>query len=69
MQITETIKRECCERRDLRPYKGACAHPGDDGEARAMLFFCIHCGQAWEAKQEILPTECDMKKTMARIAI
>lgn len=35
MKVTETIERNCCEMRDLKPYLGFAKN----------LRFCIHCGK------------------------
>jgi hypothetical protein len=39
MKITETIERNCCEQKDLKPYLGNKA---------LKLLYCVHCGQLWE---------------------
>ena len=52
MKITETIKRECCQKQDLRPYNGVELLP--DEPAR-YLFFCVHCGQVWVSEKPHLP--------------
>lgn len=43
MKIKETIERECCQRDDRKPYRGAQNQHG-------KYFFCVHCGQIWEPK-------------------
>lgn len=42
MLIKETIERECCESRDLSPYRGMlrAARP-------ESVSFCRHCGELW----------------------
>jgi hypothetical protein len=40
MKVTETITRECCHPKDLRPVEGA------DMIGREPQFkFCVHCGR------------------------
>ena len=40
MKITETIKRECCDKtNDLKPYLG---------DPKNKIMFCIFCGQLWK---------------------
>lgn len=40
MKIIETIERECCELRDLEPYRGCIRDISD-------IRFCKHCGELW----------------------
>lgn len=42
MKITETITRECCEPKDMVKYHGRLASDYSD------LYFCKHCGEAWQ---------------------
>lgn len=37
MKIKETIERDCCEPKDLKPYKG--------GGSAIIKVFCQYCGQ------------------------
>lgn len=39
MKVTETIERECCQRKDLKPVAGTPKF-GSDPE----FVFCVHCG-------------------------
>ena len=39
MKIKETIERECCEWKDLRPVQGC-----DKIGTQLEIMFCIHCG-------------------------
>lgn len=41
IKITETMERDCCERVDLKEYKGR------DNRIHEKLYFCKHCGQYW----------------------
>ena len=43
MKIWETIERQCCQRSDLKLYKG-CIKPEF---VRFRPRFCHHCGQVW----------------------
>lgn len=43
LKIKETITRDCCQRVDLKKYRG---HRKDDSRL-LNLQFCIHCGQLW----------------------
>ncbi len=43
MKITETITRDCCEQKDLRPVEG-CRKFGMHPEFK----FCVHCGARHE---------------------
>lgn len=53
MKITETIERECCAPKDLKPYKGKLfVESLSAGMTSKRLSFCVHCGQIWvEARQ------------------
>jgi hypothetical protein len=42
MKIKETIERECCERKDLKP---TIAY-------NKKWQFCVHCGQLWRWDRE-----------------
>lgn len=44
MKITETINRDCCQQRDLRPVEGTKRIHGHD-----EFMFCVHCGRYHEA--------------------
>jgi len=69
MKITETITRECCRRRDLRPYSGARKTPIPDHEG-PHLFFCAHCGQVWQSEHDVIPPATEnIAKIMTRITL
>lgn len=40
MKVTETVQRECCQPRDLKPVEGT-PRRGRDAE----YVFCVHCGK------------------------
>ncbi len=44
MEITETIKRTCCQRKDLKPVEGAATL----GQRLPEFMFCSHCGHYQE---------------------
>lgn len=44
MNVTETITRDCCWAKDLRPYLGTLSIKADENVLRRMRF-CVHCGQ------------------------
>ena len=46
MKITETIERDCCEFKDLKPYKGYVLSE-ENGKPRKLMF-CQYCGQLWQ---------------------
>ena len=43
MKITETIERECCQQKDMRPYRGKLSPLLKVNKP----LFCVHCGQVW----------------------
>jgi hypothetical protein len=44
MKITETITRDCCNKRtDLKKYNGGLGNEIKNHQFR----FCVHCGQIW----------------------
>ena len=43
MKITETVTRDCCQSKDLKPVEGSNLF----GRSCALKF-CIHCGARWE---------------------
>lgn len=45
MKIKETVERECCQPRDLKPFKGLVTKALNS--SRKDLFFCVHCGRIW----------------------
>lgn len=45
MKIKETIERNCCEHRDLKPYRGLMS-PMLEKYVKD-LYFCVHCGKVW----------------------
>lgn len=46
MKITVTETRECCQDRDLKPYRGDFLPAGSVlGTQREHFRFCQHCGQ------------------------
>ncbi len=48
MKITETIERECCEPRDLKPYSGKFNGYSELPLSwQVTVQFCIYCGQLW----------------------
>lgn len=53
-------ERDCCETRDLLPYRGSFdVGAAYDGQVR----FCRHCGQLWTAnkqgvRREVYPGDC-----------
>lgn len=51
MKITETIERECCQRQDLKPYRGVM----HESLKRHCPKFCVHCGQVWMEDSEMGP--------------
>ncbi len=45
MKITETITRDCCQTKDLKPFLGRLhEHPA---LRKYSPHFCVHCGQLW----------------------
>ena len=49
MKITETIERECCQPRDLKPYLGKVSFNRDQWRPQ----FCVHCGQIHVCTREM----------------
>ena len=50
MQIKETIERQCCQSKDLKPYLGQSL---DDQVRRTFKpQFCVYCGQIWGHTRE-----------------
>lgn len=47
MKITETIERECCEERDLKPYGGKTIMCPSGKTDNCYFSYCSHCGQLW----------------------
>lgn len=45
MKIKETVERECCQAKDLKPYRGSMTK--ELKKYKDDLFFCIHCGRIW----------------------
>jgi hypothetical protein len=46
MKITETVERDCCATKDLRPYSGMVCSKSRENTCSPLLF-CKHCGQVW----------------------
>lgn len=70
MQISETIERECCQRQDLKPYKGLVDETGED---YIMIkthkpVFCKYCGQVWTHTKEMGPAG-SMDPSMEKVVI
>jgi hypothetical protein len=52
MKITETVTRECCQVKDLKPIEGSPLWSGNSPRFK----FCQHCGKHHEAKSDRDPT-------------
>jgi len=56
--IKETIERQCCTGKDMRPYQGAL---GEDNKRFVVggecIEFCIHCGQVQVHREGREPSE------------
>ena len=46
VKIKETIERDCCMGKDMKPYQG------EGREKLRKPVFCQYCGQIWENEKE-----------------
>jgi len=51
VKITETIERDCCLSKDLKPYNGKM----NPSVKKYHPYFCIYCGQIWIGDTEMGP--------------
>ena len=69
MKIEETITRNCCQPKDLKPVQ--CGYEVEDcGEIRIKdLKFCAHCGQYWRIMREPDPSGNGYENNLMKVNI